>query len=174
MPDCHEGYHRNADLECIKCPDKFEWNETQKACVELKIFGREYPQYSYVYNYTNKTTGNITYPEYEITTTKFIGGETYQEQEGWQCPCDMEQFTTGEKEVNKIVEQVAKSVAEQQKKLDDNFYRPMLADPSSVPVAGDPEYDFLEEEDVDGYEFVNADGGPLAVETDLSPWEEEE
>jgi hypothetical protein len=70
----------------------------------IHIWGRQIPTYSYVYTYKNMTTGgNITYPEYNITTTKWANG-TYVEGEGWSCPCDLDQFTTGTQDVNHIIE----------------------------------------------------------------------
>ena len=69
------------DGNCISCELPFlTYNETLKKCKETVIYGRKYPEYSYVYTYENKTTPeNITYPEYDIVTTKHTGGENYTE-----------------------------------------------------------------------------------------------
>jgi len=40
---------------------------------------------------------------------------------------------------------VAKSVAEQQRKADYDYYEPLLADPDSVPVVDDGTTSFFEE-----------------------------
>ena len=127
----------------------------------IHVWGRQIPTYSYVYTYTNKTTGNITYPEYNVTTTRWEG-ENYKEPEGWQCPCDLEEFTTGTKDINKIVEQVAKSVAEQQKAADAEFYAPLLADPEDAPAVPEPHTSFFEEQDLDGLDFFDKDANKIA------------
>jgi hypothetical protein len=112
-----------------------KYNATSKQCYTVVIYGREYPEYSYVYTYTNKTTtGNITYPEYDITTTKHTGGENYTEQDEKTCPCDLSEFDTGTKEMNEIIKVAVDSAVAQQAKADYDFYDPLLEDPDSVPV----------------------------------------
>jgi len=113
--------------------------------MEGEIFGRYLPEYSYVYNYTNKTIGNITYPEYDITTTKKSGSDKYWDQEGKTCPCDLAEFKTGETLINDIIEKAVESAVSQQAWADYEFYDPLLPDPSAVPVIGEPEFDFYEE-----------------------------
>lgn len=112
-----------------------KYNATSLQCYTVVIYGREYPEYSYVYTYTNKTTtGNITYPEYDITTTKHTGGENYTEQDEKTCPCDLSEFDTGTKEMNEIIKVAVDSAVAQQAKADYDFYDPLLEDPDSVPV----------------------------------------
>ena len=82
-------------------------------CDQVVIYGREYPIYSYVYTYENKTTpGDIVYPDYKIRTTKHTGGEDYTEQDENTCPCDLSEFTTGESKVNEIIEKAVESAVE--------------------------------------------------------------
>jgi len=77
----------------------------------------DHPQWSYVYTYTNRSGGgghgNFSYPEYDIKTTYYEGDENYTEGEGENCPCDLGDWETGEKEMNELVEKVAESVSEQ-------------------------------------------------------------
>jgi hypothetical protein len=79
---------------------------------------QEDPKYSYVYTYTNKSGGgghgNITYPDYDIKTTRTEGNATYLEGANDTCPCDLGDWETGEKEINEMVEKVAESVSQQQ------------------------------------------------------------
>jgi len=102
-PPCPEDtdtsqWGRDIDGACIECVGPYMfYNATALECQTVVIYGRKYPEYSYVYTYTNKTTtGNITYPDYDITTTKHTGGENYTEQEDYTCPCDLSEFDTGE------------------------------------------------------------------------------
>ena len=53
---------------------------------------------------------------------------------------------------------MAKSVAEQQKKADYDYYEPLLADPDSVPVVEEGTTTFFEEEDKDGFDFFDLEG----------------
>jgi len=51
----------------------------------IHIWGRQIPTYSYVYTYENKTIPeipDITYPDYNVTTTRWEDG-VYKEPEGW-------------------------------------------------------------------------------------------
>ena len=125
----------------------------------VHVWGRQIPIYSYVYTYENKTlpNDNITYPEYNISTTIW-NDDHYKEAEDWTCPCDLTEFTTGEQDINLLVETVAKSVAEQQKKADYDFYEPLLADPSSVPEVGESTTSFFEEQDDEGLDFYDKEG----------------
>jgi hypothetical protein len=135
------------------------FNEETKTCDEVHIFGKEYPLYSYVYTYENKTTtGNITYPEYNITTTMHTGNEDYTEQPENTCPCDLGEFATGEKEINEIIKVAVDSAVEQQAKADYDFYTPLLPDPTVVPEVEDPSIKFVEEKDDIGTQFLNMDG----------------
>ena len=63
----------------------------------VHVYGRQIPIYSYVYTYENKTlpNDNITYPEYNISTTMW-DNDHYKEAEDWTCPCDLTEFSTGE------------------------------------------------------------------------------
>lgn len=87
---CLPGYLETWDNRCVKCDDEgYYWDAEERDCLRDVIYGRISPPYSYVYNYTNKTEGNITYPEYEIITTVWNESDTYVEGEGNVCPCDM-------------------------------------------------------------------------------------
>jgi hypothetical protein len=135
-----ESWGRDIDGNCIMCGLPYmKYNETTKECEEYYgIFGRKYPPYSYVYTYTNKTTtDNITYPEYDITTTKYTGDENYTEQLDGDCPCDLSEYDTGEKRMNEIIKTAVDSAVAQQAKADYDFYDPLLVDPESVPVVGE-------------------------------------
>jgi hypothetical protein len=167
-PPCPaEAPYRTADgITCVACEAPYHvWNETTSICDNVVIYGRDLPDYSYVYEYTNKTIGNITYPEYNITTTKKTGTDSYSEQDGKTCPCDLEEFTTGEHSINLIVEHAVESAVQQQAKADYDFYEPLLVDPESVPAVGDPSYDFVYEKDDYGVDFFALDGEPLGVDT---------
>lgn len=116
-----------------------------------RVYGQEIPAYSYVYTYSNKTIeghgGNITYPEYDIKTTRYTGDFTYEEGNNNTCPCDLGEFTTGENDINWIVEDVAKSAAQQQALLDEEYFVPLLSDeaaaeyepitPTDIEMVGD-------------------------------------
>jgi len=66
-------------------------------CSPVVIYGSiDYPEYSYIYNYTEeKICGpndncDIEYPEYEISTNcKKEGEDNYEECDGFSCPCDL-------------------------------------------------------------------------------------
>jgi len=91
------------------------WNDTNKTCDKIVIFGRRSPLYSYVYTFENRTVfENITYPEYNIRTTRKNDSDddVYQEQEYDNCPCDLENYETGEKEINKIIKTAVESAVE--------------------------------------------------------------
>lgn len=166
-PPCPEtAPHRVDAMTCIDCPAPYlTWNEETKQCDNVVIYGREYPEYSYVYTYENKTTtGNITYPEYTIVTTKHTGGEDYTEQDERTCPCDLTEFTTGETKMNEIIEKAVESAVEQQAKADYDFYEPLLVDPEAVPEVADATENFYSEQDDDGRAFINLDGTPMDVD----------
>jgi hypothetical protein len=57
---------------------------------------------------------------------------------------------------------VAKSVAEQQRKADYDYYEPLLADPESVPAVEDGTTSFFEEQDDDGFDFFDLQGSQIA------------
>lgn len=95
--------------------DSYEWNEVNKTCDFIEIYGRKNPLYSYVYTYENKTTNdNITYPEYNIITTKNdpSNPDIYREHTDDECPCDLGEYDTGEKEINEIIKVAVESAAE--------------------------------------------------------------
>lgn len=123
------------------------------------------PEYSYVYKYTNKTTpGNITYPDYDIETTKWTGGDNYTVQLENTCPCDLSEFETGTKKLNEILKIAVDSAVEQQARADYEFYDPLLTDPDAVPVVGEPDMNFYEEKDDEGFNFLNSDGSHMEVD----------
>ena len=158
--------YRLADGNCTACEAPYNrWNETTLTCDQVVIYGREYPTYSYVYTYENKTTpGDIVYPDYKIRTTKHTGGEDYTEQDENTCPCDLSEFTTGTNKVNEIIEKAVESAVEQQAKADYDFYEPLLADPESVPEVQDATTKFYTEQDDDGRAFLNLDGTLMDVD----------
>jgi len=71
------SWGRNIDGQCTPCVGPYQvWNQEyydeNQGCKPVVIYNRKYPEYSYVYTYENKTTpGNITYPEYDIETTRW-------------------------------------------------------------------------------------------------------
>merc|ERR1711934_1334265 len=90
------SFGKNNMSECIVCVGPVRYYDPDTKQCEGEIYPRDYPLYSYVYTYENKTTtGNITYPEYDITTTKWNQGEEGGEEEwveqpdGETCPCDL-------------------------------------------------------------------------------------
>jgi hypothetical protein len=101
-----------------------------------RVYGQDIPTYSYVYTYSNKTVegqgGNITYPEYDIKTTRYTGDFTYTEGNNDSCPCDLGEYTTGENDINWIVEDVAKSAAQQQALLDEEYFVPLLTEDAAA------------------------------------------
>lgn len=128
------------------------------------------PNYSYVYTYRNKTVGGghggeIEYPEYNITTFKYTGNFTFEDQtgNGEECPCDLGDYQasadTGEQDINKMIADVAKSVSEQQLKADEAFFVPLLADPASYVPAPEPTVTMVGDEvdPLNNYEWKNGD-----------------
>jgi hypothetical protein len=77
------------------------------------IYGSEpIPDYSYVYTYTNRSKDGITYPEYDIKTTRHVNDTlNFTEGSGDTCPCDLEDWESGEDRINQMVEDVAESAA---------------------------------------------------------------
>jgi len=134
---------------------------------------QEDPKYSYVYTYTNKTGGgghgNFTYPLYDIKTTRTEGNATYIEGANDTCPCDLGDWETGEKEINEMVEKVAESVSQQQALLDEQYFKPLLADPStyeditpeSTPLVGD------DVDNIRAFEFLDGTRWELGRDSNL-------
>lgn len=165
LPCPADAPHRLMNSTCIACDMRsYEWNDETKTCDFVHVYGHENPTYSYVYTYENKTThGNITYPSYNITTTRIDDSnpDIYQEQSDNECPCDLGEYMTGENEINQIIQTVVESAVEQQAKLDYDQYGanvPEWSDP------GNPDYDFIYEKDDDGRLLLNADGTHMNVE----------
>jgi hypothetical protein len=143
------GWGKDIDGTCIFCEAPWKFYDAESmTCKPVPNYPGTMttPEYSYVYKYTNKTTpGNITYPDYDIETTKWTGGDNYTVQEENTCPCDLSEFETGTKKLNEILKIAVDSAVEQQAKADYEFYDPLLVDPDSVPVIGEPDLDFYEE-----------------------------
>jgi len=147
---------------------------------------QEDPKYSYVYTYSNKTGGgghgNFTYPNYDIKTTRTEGNATYIEGANDTCPCDLGDWETGEKEINEMVEKVAESVSQQQALLDEEYFKPLLADPSSyediapksTPLVGDDVDKLRAFEFLDGTRWELDRDANLPLPADNTTPEEEE